>query len=82
MRAVDYLVIAKIRARVVALLADAVMGVVPAEQVQILHSSEILPEMECISGVMKLESGLVFLHDLEKFLSIADYETLQVALSR
>lgn len=81
-RASDYLVIARMRARVVALLVDAVAGVVPAGQVQILQSSEILPEMECISGVMKLQSGLVFLHDLEKFLSLADYEALQLALSR
>ena len=81
-RAGDYLVIARMRSRTVALLVDAVAGVVPAGQVEILQSSEILPEMECISGVMKLQSGLVFLHDLEKFLSLADYEALQLALSR
>lgn len=81
-RAGDYFVIARMRSRVVALLVDAVVGVVPAGHVQIIPSSEILPEMECISGVIKLGSGLVFLHDLEKFLSIADFEALQLALSR
>ncbi len=81
-RAADYLIIARIRSRVVALLADTVAGVVPASQVQIVQSSEILPEMECISGVIKLQGDLIFVHDLEKFLSNEDYDALQLALSR
>lgn len=80
-RADDHLVIARLRSRAVALLVDTVGEVVPAGQVQLIQSSEILPEMESISGVMKLEGGLVFVHDLEKFLSIEDYEALQLALN-
>lgn len=80
-RAGDHLVIARMRSRAVALLVDTVGEVVPAGQVQLIPSSEILPEMESISGVMKLEGGLVFVHDLEKFLSIEDYEALQLALN-
>lgn len=81
-RAADYLIIARLRSRVVALLADTVAGVVPASQSQIIQSSEILPEMECFPGVIKLQGNLIFLHDLEKFLSNEDYDALQLALIR
>jgi purine-binding chemotaxis protein CheW len=80
-RASDYLVIARMQSRAAALLVDTVAGVVPADQVHLTESSEILPEMECISGVIKLDGNLVFLHDLEKFLSNEDYEALQLALN-
>jgi purine-binding chemotaxis protein CheW len=80
-RSSDYLVIARMHSRAVALPVDTVEGVVPAAEVQLIESSEILPEMECISGVIKLEGDLIFVHDLEKFLSNDDYEALQAALS-
>jgi purine-binding chemotaxis protein CheW len=81
-RASDYLVIARMHSRAVAFLVDSVLGVAPAQEVHLTDSSEILPEMECISGVLKADGDLIFVHDLEKFLSNAEYETLQSALSR
>ena len=77
----DYLVIARMRSQTVALLVDSVAGVVPGTQMQLTESSEILPEMECITGVIKIEENLVFVHDLDRFLSIHDFEALQFALS-
>jgi purine-binding chemotaxis protein CheW len=77
----DYLVIARMHSRSVALLVETVVGVVPGGQMQLIQSADILPEMESISGVIKFEGGLVFVHDLEKFLSYEDYEALQSALN-
>ncbi len=81
-RASDYLVISRLRSRSVALLVDTVVGVVPAGQMQLIQSAEILPEMESISGVLKLGGNLVFVHDLEKFLSTEGYGALEAALER
>ena len=80
-RASDYLVIARMRSLTVALPVDTVTGVVPGTQMQLTEPSEILPEMECIAGVIKIEENLVFVHDLDRFLSIKDFEALQLALS-
>jgi purine-binding chemotaxis protein CheW len=80
-RASDYLIIARMRSRVVALLVDAITGVVPGGQVDLTHASEILPGMEAISGVIKIEGDLIYVHDLEKFLSDKDFEALESVLA-
>lgn len=80
LRASDHLLVARTPWRTVALLVDAVSGVVPRQEVQVTAAAEILPDLECISGVMKVEGGLVLVHDLERFLSIEDHAALQLAL--
>ena len=79
-RADDHLVIAHTRWRTVALLVDAVSGVVPRVAGQITPAAEILPGLEAISGVLMLEDGLVLIHDLERFLSLEDTAALERAL--
>ena len=79
-RASDHLIVAHTHWRTVALLVDAVVGVVPRRDAEITSAAEILPDLECISGVMKLEGGLVFIHDVERFLSIEDHAALELAL--
>ena len=79
-RASDHLLIAHTHWRTVALLVDAVAGVVPRIGAQITPASEILPDLECVSGVMKLDGGIVLVHDVERFLSIEDHAALQMAL--
>ena len=80
-RASDHLLIARTHWRTVALLVDAVVGVVEGHKADITLAAEILPDLECISGVMKLDGGLVLVHDVEKFLSIEDHTALQLALN-
>ena len=80
-RASDHLLIAHTHWRTVALLVDAVVGVVPRCDAQITSAAEILPDLACVSGVMKLAGGLVLVHDVERFLSIEDHAALQLALN-
>lgn len=76
----DHLIVAHTHWRMVALLVDAVVGVVPRREAQITPAAEILPDLESFTGVMKLNGGLVLVHDLERFLSIEDHAALQLAL--
>ncbi len=80
-RASDHLLIAHTHWRTVALLVDAVVGVVPRCEAQVTSAAEILPDLACVSGVMKLAGGLVLVHDVERFLSIEDHAALQLALN-
>jgi purine-binding chemotaxis protein CheW len=78
----DHFLIAHTHWRMVALLVDAVIGVVARSPAQMTPASEILPDLASISGVMKLDGGLVLVHELERFLSIEDHAALQLALDR
>lgn len=77
----DHLVIAHTHWRTVALLVDAVAGVVSRAEAHITPAAEILPDLDSITGVMKLEGGMVQVHDLERFLSSEDHAALQLLLN-
>ena len=79
--ATDHLVIAHTHWRTVALLVDSVAGVVSQSEAQVTPASEILPDLESVSGLMKLHGNIVHVHDLERFLSIEDHEALQMMLN-
>lgn len=76
----DHLIIARTSKRVVALLADAVAGVVEHSRAAITAANEILHTLDYVEGVIKLEDGLVFIHDLDTFLSAVEEQTLERAL--
>ena len=79
-RASDHLIVTHTQWRTVALLVDSVAGVVSRGEDQVTPAEKILPDLESISGVMKLDGGLVFIHDVERFLSIEDHAALELAL--
>jgi purine-binding chemotaxis protein CheW len=76
-RASDHLVIARTHRRTVALLVDAVAGVVSRSEVRITPAADVLLHLETIEGVMTLAGNMVLVHDLERFLSIEEHEALQ-----
>jgi purine-binding chemotaxis protein CheW len=76
-RASDHFVIARTHRRTVALLVDAVAGVVSRSEVRITPAADVLPHLETIEGVMTLAGSMVLVHDLERFLSLEEHETLQ-----
>ena len=80
LRATDHLLFVRTHYRTVALLVDAVTGVVPRLDAQVTPASAILPELASISGFMKLNGGIILIHDVERFLSVEEHTALQLAL--
>ena len=76
----DHLIIAHTRWRTVALLVDTVTGVVPRLAARVTPAAEILPGLGAIEGVLKLDGGLVLIHDIDRFLSLDDTAALELAL--
>lgn len=76
----DQLIIANTSKRPVALLTDGVIGVIEQFGKRLITSEEILPGIKYIEGVVKLEDGLIFIHDLDKFLSLEEEKALGEAL--
>ena len=77
----DHLIIARTSKRAVALVADTVTTVVARLDAEITEPERILPGLNYVEGVVKLEDGLVFIHDLDTFLSVDEEEMLERAMS-
>jgi purine-binding chemotaxis protein CheW len=77
----DRLVIAQTIRRTVALAVDSVAGVVEYPGPALVGAGDILPGLKYVTGVAKLDDGLIFIHDLDRFLSLDEEETLDRALA-
>ncbi|MCJ7565171.1 MAG: chemotaxis protein CheW [Candidatus Aminicenantes bacterium] len=76
----DHLIIAHTPNRTVALVVDEVTGVIESPEQKLIPAKEILPGTDYVEGVMKLEDGLILIHDLATFLSLEEENTLDLAL--
>ena len=77
----DHLIVAHTTTRAVALLADAVLGVVACAEEEITAAGAILPGTAQVEGVVKREDGLIVIHDLDTFLSWEEAQALEDALA-
>jgi len=78
----DQLIIASTLGRTVALVVDAVDGVIELANQEMIPPERILSDTEYVEGVIKLEEGLVLIHDLDKFLSCEEDKKLDAALKK
>lgn len=76
----DHLIIARTSTRAVALLVDSVVGTLQREVSEVIEGTSILPGLEYVEGVVKLEGGLILIHDLDKFLSLEEEKALHEAM--
>jgi purine-binding chemotaxis protein CheW len=76
----DRLVLARTRRREVALVADAVHGVMEAPRGEVVPVGEILAGAGYVEGVLKMPDGLVLIHDLDTFLSMEEEACLDAGL--
>jgi purine-binding chemotaxis protein CheW len=75
----DQLIIARAGSRSLALVADAVTGVLESSEGEIIPAHDILPGMDHVHGVLKQGDGMILLHDLDTF---DGDRTLRIAASR
>lgn len=76
----DQFLIAQTANRTVVLVVDEVQGVIEQPLSEIVCAAQIVPGLEQIHGVIKLDDGLVLIHDLEKFLSLDEERSLDEAM--
>lgn len=76
----DHLLITQTAHRTIAILVDAVIGVIEWNASMVVPAGDILPDFTEVLGVVKLEGDIVLIHDLEKFLSHHDSHLLDRAL--
>ena len=76
----DRLVFAHTARRPVALAVDELIGVVESTPDCLVSGESVLP-VPHVEGVMKFNDGLIFIHDLDKFLDLEEEEALDSALA-
>ena len=77
----DHLILGQTGRRPVALVVDEVSSVVERPEREVITAQEILPGLEYVQGVAKLEDGVILIHDLDKFLSLEEEAALDKALA-
>lgn len=76
----DQFLIARTARHTVALVIDEVHGVIEHEPSAVVGADGMVPGLEQFQGVVKLDDGLVLIHDLEKFLSLDEAHALDTAM--
>jgi purine-binding chemotaxis protein CheW len=78
----DQLLIARAGQRTVALVVDDVRGIIDGAEHQPVAPDAIVPGLEHVTGVVKLDDGMLLIHDLDRFLSLDEERELAAALAR
>ena len=78
----DQFLVARTAPRTVVLVVDEAQGVIERLQDEIIGSSQIAPGLEQFQGVVRLDDGLVLIHDLDKFLSLDEARALDEAINQ
>ena len=76
----DQFIIARTRRRTVAIPADFVSGLVEAPEDKVAPAAEVLPRLDYVEGVAKLEDGMALIHDLDRFLSLEEDGEIERAM--
>ena len=76
----DHLILARTARRTVALMVDRVLGVTRRSVEEMTRPEVILAGLDYVDGVVKLEDGLAFIHDLDTFLSLDEEAALDEAM--
>lgn len=79
-RLTDQLIFAHTERRAVALVADAVTGVVEGLEHNVVSADTIFPAIKYLEGIIRFEDGLVLIHNLGEFLSLDEEKSLDLAL--
>jgi purine-binding chemotaxis protein CheW len=78
----EQIIVAQTATRSVGLLVDRVSGVVECKREEITETAVIVPDAKYVEGVLRMEDGILFIHNLEQFLSQHEEEELSGALAR
>lgn len=77
----DQLLIARSATLSLAMIVDAVIDVAECGAQDYVPSASVVPGTDYVQGIAKLADGMVLIHDLDRFLSLDEAQSLGQALS-
>ena len=76
----DHLIVARTSKRTVVIPVDSTNWVIEVPNQEVIDAKGLLPGVDYVQGVVKLQDGIVLIHDLESFLSLEEEKTLEAAI--
>ena len=77
----DQMIIVHTANRPLAILVDNVVGVAEHGQEDVVRSDELYPGIEYLKGVVKLQDGMAYIYDLDRFLSLEESKVIDRLLA-
>lgn len=77
----DSLLVARARSRRLAIIAESVLGVLERPADAVVNVGDLAQDIHYIEGVLKTSDGLVLIHDLDRFFSPEEEQSLDLALT-
>jgi purine-binding chemotaxis protein CheW len=78
----DQLILADAGARRVGLVVNSVTGVVERTTEEVTAAEKIVPGGQYVEGITRLDGGILFIHDLDRFLSKREEQQLDGLLAQ
>ena len=78
----DQLIVADTATRRVALVVNSVIGVVERAAEEVREAEKIVPGAQYVEGMTRLEDGILFIHDVDRFLSKKEEQQLDGLLAQ
>lgn len=76
----DQIVLARTARRSIAFVTDSVNGIVERSEEEVIPSEKVIPGLEYVEGVIKLEDGLILVNDIDSFFLLEEEKELDKAL--
>jgi purine-binding chemotaxis protein CheW len=76
------LIVAETDTRCVALVVSSVTGVIERTVQEVTEAEKIVPGAQYVEGIFKLDDGIVFIHNIDRFLSKKEDQQLDGLLAR
>lgn len=77
----DLLVIAHSSSRVIAFMVDNASGEFEYAESDVIDTAAVFHGLEYLDGIMKLDDGLILIHNLDRFLSLEEAVSLDRAMA-
>ena len=78
----DHLIVADTATRSVALVVNSVTGVIERTSEEVTDTEKIVPGAQYVEGMTRLEGGILFIHNLDRFLSKKEEQQMEVLLGQ
>lgn len=77
----DQMLLARSAGRTLAMIVDTVLGVISCDEKDFLPIERIVAGTAYLRGIAKSPGGMILIHDLDSFLSLAEGQALDHALA-
>lgn len=78
----DHIIVADTATRTIGLLVNSVTGVIERTPEEVTGAEKIVPGMRYVEGITKTEDGILFIHNVDRFLSVKEDQQLDGLLAQ